>query len=308
MNKLARNLTVWGLVLIIFGVCFLYREEIIAFYMKTFVKADTVAVIEENQKNEYYLNYKYAFIENTDNFSPQNREDIMKIYYTVLNAGLTDFTFYCPEEYDNCLNDVKDISDDQLLLSHINNFVHAYNGFKNIETSYDVLGKISIHITHTYSDQKIKEINQKVETIEQQIYKDDMSLEDKIKAVHDYIINNSKYDSARAEDKIAEYDSDTAYGNLIQGYGICGGYTDSMKIFLDRLNVPNYKISSENHVWNLVYLNDGWYHLDLTWDDPVEKSGKDILEYNFFLITTSELEALKTNQHSFDKTVYREAQ
>ncbi len=307
MNKLIKVLTTLGIVSIIFGFAFLYRKDIISFYMKNFAKTDSIPTLSPNERNEYYLNKDYKFVQNTTNFVPEKKEDIINIYYTILNSGLEDFTFQCSETYKDCIADVKDISDDQTLLSNINNFVHAYNGFKNIETEYDALGKVSVHIVHTYTEDKIKEINAKVEEIEREIYTKGMSDEDKIKAVHDYIINNSSYDKERSDNQIAEYDSDTAYGNLIQGYGICGGYTDSMKIFLDRLGLPNYKIASENHVWNLVYINDGWYHLDLTWDDPVVTNGKDILEYNFFLITTEELEKQETNQHSFDGNVYQEA-
>ena len=82
---------------------------------------------------------------------------------------------------------------------------------------------------------------------------------------------------------------------------------DSMKLFLDRLNIPNYKISSENHIWNLVNVDNNWYHLDLTWDDPVTSNGTDVLEYDYFLITTTELEELESDQHNFDIKIYKEA-
>lgn len=80
-----------------------------------------------------------------------------------------------------------------------------------------------------------------------------------------------------------------------------------MKLFLDRLNIPNYKISSENHIWNLVNVDNNWYHLDLTWDDPVTSNGTDVLEYDYFLITTTELEELESDQHNFDIKIYKEA-
>ena len=31
--------------------------------------------------------------------------------------------------------------------------------------------------------------------------------------------------------------------------------------------IKNYKIASSNHVWNYVYIENNWYHLDLTWDE-----------------------------------------
>ena len=127
-----------------------------------------------------------------------------------------------------------------------------------------------------------------------------------IKIIHDYIINNTKYDSDKSDRNIEKYNSNIAYGPLLQGYGLCGGYTDAMAIFLDYYDIPNYKVISENHIWNAVYLNNKWYHLDLTWDDPVMKDGSNTLEYTFFLITTKELEEQATNQHIFNKSVFSE--
>ena len=122
--------------------------------------------------------------------------------------------------------------------------------------------------------------------------------------IHDYIINNTKYDEQRSDNNIIEYKSDTAYGALIEGYALCGGYTDSMMLFLEKFNIKSYKISSENHVWNHVYLNKNWYNLDLTWDDPINKDGKDLLEHTFFLITNEEMLKLDTTEHTFDESVY----
>ena len=93
---------------------------------------------------------------------------------------------------------------------------------------------------------------------------------------------------------------------MIEGYGLCGGYTDAMALFLDYYNIPNFKVITENHVWNVVKINDKWYHLDLTWDDPVASSGKDVLEHTFFLITTKKLEGIEKQQHIYDKAVFKE--
>ena len=80
-----------------------------------------------------------------------------------------------------------------------------------------------------------------------------------------------------------------------------------MNIYLNTLGIQNYKISSSNHVWNLVNLDGTWYHLDLTWDDPVASDGNQYLLHNFFLISTDELLNLDTVEHTFDKNIYKEA-
>ncbi len=293
------------LVLLIFTVCLLYNDEIVSYYVDHF--ANTNNHISTLVNNQFAKQDSYQFVQLTTDFVPHNRQDIMNIYYTVINSGMEEFTFYCPKEYKDCITDINYLSDNQVLLSDINNFVPVYNSFDKLNTDFDSLGKVTIHISHNYQASEIEAIEKEVATIIQNTIQDNMTLEDKIKAIHDYIINETKYDINRSDNKINSYHSDTAYGALIEHYAICGGYADSMKLFLDYFQIPNYKISSENHIWNLVYLNNEWYHLDLTWDDPVTSSGDDVLEYDYFLISTEELKQLELEQHTFDTDVYQEA-
>ena len=134
----------------------------------------------------------------------------------------------------------------------------------------------------------------------------DMPTQDKIKTIHDYIINNTKYDKLK-NDNINDttYKSNTAYGVLIEGYGICSGYSDTMAIFLNKLDIKNYKISNNTHIWNLVYVNGKWVHLDTTWDDPISEFNEN--RDTYFLISYDELKKLDDKTHIFDKNVYQEA-
>ena len=61
------------------------------------------------------------------------------------------------------------------------------------------------------------------------------------------------------------------------------------------------------HVWapELHYLDGKWYHLDLTWNDPI--SDTNITRDTYFLITTRQLEELKDGTHNYDKTIFTEA-
>lgn len=296
---------VLGMLLILLGVTVGLKEDLIKVYNKLFLKIGT-EVVSLGDKNEYYRDYDFDFVQNTNDFSPKNRQDILNIYYTAINAGKNTFTFYCPSSYKECLNEVDNLANDQTTLSHINNFVHPFNGFKNIETEYDSLGKVKIKIEKSYTKDEIEEVEKKVKSIEKEVVTSNSSLEDNIKNIHDYIINNSKYDSNRSDNNIVKYKSDISYGPLIEGYGLCGGYTDAMELFLEDLNVKSFKVSSENHVWNAVYLNNSWLNLDLTWDDPVTTDSSDVLNHDFFLITTEKLASLETSQHSFDLTIYSE--
>lgn len=292
-----------GILMITAGITFLYKDQILKEYYQFYASNKKEATLE---KNEYYRDYDFLYVQNTNDFQPHNKQDLKNILYTILNSGVNEFSFYCPKEYSNCISDVKELGKDQITLSNINNYVHPFNSFKNISTQTDSLRKVKIEVEKAYSESDIKLIKEAVKNIEKKVFDDSLSTKDQIKAIHDYIIDNSKYDSNRTDNGVIEYKSDIAYGPLIEGYGICGGYSDAMELFLEDMNIKSYKISSESHVWNAVNLFDNWYHLDLTWDDPVTNTGVDLIEDKYFMISTSVLLEQEKTQHNFNSDVYLE--
>ena len=245
----------------------------------------------------------------TNDFTINNKNEIRDIFYTIIDSGMDNFSFYCDSDYKNCNDDVKEFFNDKDTLSHINNFVHPYNSFRNIKISVSNYGKITLDVSHIYTIDDVKIINEKIDEFISTNIKEDMSDADKIKLFHDYIVNNTKFDTAieNSEDRLNS-SSYNAYGLLINHLAICGGYTDTMAIYLDKLNIPNYRISTEEHVWNLVYFDNKWSHLDVTWNDPVTSNGVDMLMYDYYFIDTNTLISKDTTQHNFDRNIYREAQ
>lgn len=280
-----------------------FKEDIFILYNKYLVPIEkkTTTLV----KNEYYREYDFSYFKNTNNFIPKNKDDLKNIYYTVVNSGMENFTFYCPNDYQKCINDVNEIANDQNIISTINNFVNPYNSFKTLKTEIDTSGRVNIHIEKVYDNEMIILINYKIDEIYNQIIKDNLTKEEKIKKIHDYIINNTKYDILRSDDKIINYQSDNAYGVLIEKYGICSGYTDAMMLFLEKMAIENIKISTDNHVWNYVKLDDEYLHLDLTWDDPTNPNGPDILDNTYFLISDNELKSIEKIEHNYDKEIYK---
>lgn len=301
-----KKVVMLGFLLIISGIVWGQKEKVLIVWDKISPLVGINREVTLTEKNEYYRDYDFDFVQNTDNFSPYCKQDIYNIFYTVINSGNDSFTFYCPKEYEDCITDVKELANDQTKLSDINNFVHPFNSFEHIETEYDSIGRVTINITKTYNEAEITTVKAKLDKITSEIFKESNTLEKNITLAHDYIINNSMYDTDRSDLDIIKYKSDTAYGPLLEGYGICGGYTDAMELFLEKLGVKSYRVSSEAHVWNAVNIGDDWYNLDLTWDDPVIDDGSQVLEHNFFLISTKKLLEIETEQHNFDQDVYYE--
>ncbi len=293
-----------GLLLVMIGVFLLRQEDIVTLVNTYFYhKMENITI---GEKNEYYRDYDFMFIQNIEDVNPSSYQDILNIYYSVLNSGQTSFSFYCPHEYEACLEDIKKLANDRETLSNINNYVHPFNSFLHIETEYDSLGKVFIKTVKSYTTEQMALIKEKVDQIYSSLYNPNASTEDNIRIFHDYIINNAKYDSNRSDYGDTTYHSDIAYGPLFEGYAICGGYTDLMSLFLEKMKVKNYKISSNNHIWNAVQLGNTWYHLDLTWDDPVASDGLDYLEHTYFLIDTKKLLLTEQTQHQFNQNQYLE--
>ena len=120
--------------------------------------------------------------------------------------------------------------------------------------------------------------------------------------VNKYLADNIQYDYAAYENKddenyVAAAYINTAYGGLVEGKAVCGGFSTAYKVIMDKLGVPcitvngysnqmdeygNYNPSSVYHMWNYVYLeapatvksavstrdagNGDWYSVDVTWN------------------------------------------
>jgi len=278
-----------------------YPEEAKDFIYNIFNKNEYVIAVA----NDYYLEGNFEYVQNwTDDVS--NKKELINYIYHVINSGSSYADGECTKEYTNCITDLNNIANDEATLSIINNFVHPYNSFKTISFTFNKNGKFSLIIEHIYSQEEITAINYIVQNKINDIINDNMNTKEKIKKIHDYIIDSTKYDIFKTENiHDNTYKSNTAYGVLVQGYGICSGYADTISIFLNELDIDNYKISNDNHIWNLIYVNGMWVHLDSTWDDPI--SDKNLNRDTYFLISYEDLTNINDNTHNFNKQIYKEA-
>ena len=291
MKKILKNL----FLLCVLAFAYFFRDSIGEYISDNIVYKDRNRI---HIYNEYYLENNFSYVQNTNANEVYNYNDILNVIYTTINSGEYSFTFKC--KYKECTDDVKNIINDNTIINNINNFVHPYNSFSTINIDLISSGLITLNVTKLYSDEQIQAINEYIDDFKNKNITKNMSDYDKIKLFHDYIIDNTEYDEESE-------DSHTAYTLITTGKSICGGYSDIMAIYLDSLKILNYKIASDNHVWNLVYLNNEWKHIDLTWDDPVASDGNQYLIYEYFIIPTDKLLELDNTEHNFNKDIYKEA-
>ena len=307
-NKYGKAILVTGFIaIVVVTICAFQKDKIVyKYYEYTIDKKYSKINI-----NDYYKDDNFNYVDDYTESGIKNRNDLINSIYYAINSGTDYIERYIDNDYTNYINDINTLTayngaEFKKVISTLNNFVHPYNSSNNVKISYGGDYKIGITINRAYTQDEINEINNKVDKILNENVNNNMPPKEKIRVIHDYIINHTEYDKLKYENKNDDtYKSNTAYGVLIEGYGTCNGYADAMEIFLDKMNIINYKISNEEHIWNLVYLDGKWYHLDLTWDDPI--SDININRDTYFLISTKTLEKINDGTHTFDKNIYSEA-
>lgn len=261
--------------------------------------------------NLYSKNKNFKYISITDDLTPHSYQDILNIIYTALDKRYASVTFYCPIEYKECNADLTRATnkDNDEELTIIGNLVSPYNNFTNISIYSDTSGKVNLSFSYLYDDDMVRETEKYLDELMAASLTENMTTVEKLKAVHDYVVKYSEYDT-NYEGELALYgkgthQSNTSYGLFKNKLAICTGYADTLALLFDRLGVDNFKVASETHIWNVVKIDGVYYHIDATWDDPTNNI-LGTLSDKFFMISTEELHELDDTSHTFDKNVYLE--
>ncbi len=85
------------------------------------------------------------------------------------------------------------------------------------------------------------------------------------------------------------------YGALINNKAVCDGFTKTMQILLDKKGIESIivmgTLDNEAHAWNLVKLDDSWYHLDVTSDKSIKelRNGEQVVVHSYFNLTNDKV-------------------
>ncbi len=160
-------------------------------------------------------------------------------------------------------------------------------------TGTSKVSNIDFDVDYIITSSKRAEADKKIKSILTDIISPYMNDHEKVKAVHDYIVLNSKYD------KTMQLYSD--YDLLTQGTSVCNGYALLTYNMLKELNIPVKLVTGtgngELHIWNMVKLGDYWFHLDTTWNDPLPDTN--MVSYNYYMLTDKEI----LKDHKIDGTL-----
>ena len=108
--------------------------------------------------------------------------------------------------------------------------------------------------------------------------------------VHDFIVQNVKYDKLKKE-----Y-SHEIIGALGNGVAVCEGMAKAVKILCDELGIWCIIALSDNnpdkgikyrHAWNVVRIGGQYYHLDATFDNTLSKN--DTVRYDYVNLSDKQI-------------------
>lgn len=284
VNKLKKVLIFEIIILLlIFLILFLYNRDIFNIIMEKFDQDEFIINMDKNSISEDILSSSnddiYEAIErgllevkdkiNLKGYTGSDSADnVFEIVEEVVKNN-PEIMYYEGGKYSNCILIPSYIKPKEEIIAH-----------------QDIVRKIKLEITD-------------------KIIKPEMSDYEKEKAIHDFIINNTIYDVRYFDkDKQTPPEFHTVYGVLVEGVAVCEGYAKTMKYLLDEAGVESIIISGiakdENHAWNLVKLDNDYYHIDSTWDDPVMEDGSNIIKYDYFNVNDEEIGVT----HKWDREKY----
>ena len=268
---------------------------------KTYSKAEKEFYSIIENKNEYY-NPAYKEIEKQTSFNITSYDNVISTYYSLLNSDFKKIIVRC--EYDNCFS-AFNISENKK--SYYNDLVNVYNQADISPTfSEDFNGYkyVALKKARKYKESEIEKINDEINRIYNEVYDYNLSDVENIRKFHDYIIDNTKF---------INYKTNSAINLLFKHKSTSVGYNEVMSLILNKMDIPNFRITSNEiknnpnyayHPWLVVKIDGKWLHLDLGWDDDDNPYLDEYSRYKYFLITDQQLKSINDVNHNYNREMY----
>ncbi len=255
-------------------------------------EASAITVRIMDYKASPYEYRRDAILDNAKNNILLGSSELIDLFYILNREFITDFTFETPIPYEEWSEYYK--------LANIIHLEHFYTAY--LHCTY-VPNKNRYTIKLEYSDdvEKFKgyatAADEKAKEIVSAIITDDMNDTDKIRAIHDYIVLNCKYDYDNYLAGAVPFEARLAYGVLVNGSAICQGYSAAFNLLCKTAGIRSIVVTGEapanpdSHAWNAVLIDGVIQFVDVTHDDPVpDAEGR--VNYSYFLLGEEELSRL----------------
>lgn len=149
-----------------------------------------------------------------------------------------------------------------------------------IELDYIIQNEYEIEL-------KTRELERAVENFLSNYIKSGMTNYEKEVAIHDALVKEVDYYDYEDINSIPKI-KHTAYAALVEKEAVCDGYSRALKMLLEKEGIESIIITGNTesvaHAWNLVKLENEYYHVDVTSNKIVENNKKLII-HRYFNVT-----------------------
>ncbi len=108
-----------------------------------------------------------------------------------------------------------------------------------------------------------EELEAAIEEFQDTYLDSDMSDFEKEIEIIRWLVENCTYEKGDG------WENATAYSCIINGRAQCSGYADAFLQTAKACGLDVRYVYNDYHAWNLIKLDGDWYHVDVTWEDPV---------------------------------------
>jgi len=144
-------------------------------------------------------------------------------------------------------------------------------GFLNSMTVTPVYWDSFANLTGEQLDRQIQEVQAAALSIRDKIAGQTNVPWKQLLLLHDELVRNILYESSQAQQ------FNNVYSALIGKKTLCQGYAQSFQMIAQSLGFEVLMVMGESdgigHAWNIVKLDGQYYHIDVTFDDPVPDGG-----------------------------------
>ncbi|MCU5473297.1 S-layer homology domain-containing protein [Bacillus paranthracis] len=180
---------------------------------------------------------------------------------------------------------------------------NEYTNNNRSNVSYGLSGSpgnytFTLKITYRETKEQTEYVMKQAKAIVSSITQVGMDDHEKVKAIHDYVVKHVSYDTS--------YKAYTAYEALVNRSAVCQGYALLTYQLLKEAGIENHFVvgtgDGQPHAWNLVKIENKWYHLDTTFDDPVpDEQGR--VTYSYFNLSDEQI----ARNHEWNRGEYPQA-
>jgi len=160
---------------------------------------------------------------------------------------------------------------------------------------------VELSIQYLTDAKKEKKVDHYVEAFANQYITKNMTDFDRAKVINDYVVQLATYTEQGSTEGQSVFELINEETAVCQAYALLT-YRLLVAADLDAKYVYGYS-EDQLHAWNLVQVNDNWYHLDTTWND-VAPTEPFTISYEYFLVNDEKLsqDHLWANENYFAAT------